>query len=319
MRVRARPLDGAVVVVTGASNGIGRATALAFASHRTRLVLGARSSAALEELAARCAAAGAVEVVVAPLDVSVDDGAERVTSSAVEAFGRIDVWVHTAAVLVAGELPSTPVDDLRRIVDVNVTGTLLVARSALGRFETQGAGTLINVSSMLALVPNPLVPAYVATKAAVRGLTLALRQGVWGRPQVQVCVVVPGPVDTTMFQHAANRTRRELRAIPPACSPERLAAAVVGCARRPRRQVTAGVLPRLMLVAHRLAPRTSEWALGQYSKRLLLRPGSSSSSDGVLHRPHATGVVQGGWRRGARRRAAGDALGRWSSRRATRT
>ena len=309
MRLRARSIAGSVVVITGASSGIGRATALAFAGHRARLVLTARSKEGLAPVAARCREVGA-EAVTVPVDISHDGGADEVLAAAIEAFGRIDVWVNTAALLVAGGLPLTPVHELRRLIDTNVLGVLLASRAALQRFEDQGSGVLVNVSSLLALIPNPLVPSYVMSKAAVRGLTLALRQAAWGQRDVHVCLVLPGPVDTPMFEHAANHTGHELRAIPPAYAPERLAAAIVGCARRPRRQVTAGVASRVMLLGHRVAPRLTEWALGQYSQALLLRPAPAPADDGALHRPHDDGAVHGGWRLGATRRRLGEAWGR---------
>lgn len=310
MKLRARRLTGSVVVVTGASSGIGRATALAFAGHRTRLVLTARSAHSLETVAALCRVAGA-EAVTVPVDLSADGAADQVVQAALGAFGRVDVWVNAAGLLVAGGLPVTPIPALRRLIDTNVTGVMLASRAALQRFEAQGSGVLVNVASMLAVIPNPLVPSYVMSKAAVRGLTLALRQAVWSQPDVHVCLVLPGPVDTPMFQHAANHTGHELRAIPPAYAPERLAAAIVGCARRPRRQVTAGAVARLMLAGHRLAPRPTEWALGQYSQLLLLRPSSAPAGDGALHVPHHHGVVHGGWRLGATRRRLGGRWGRW--------
>lgn len=296
-------------MVTGATSGIGRATAEAFSHHGTRLVLVARDVDALEAVAADCRTKGS-DALVIPVDIADDDAAEEIANRASETFGRIDAWVNVAAVLAAGPLTAAPVEDLRREIDVNVTGTLLASRAALATFERQGAGVLVNVSSMLSVIPNPLVPAYVMSKAAVRGLSLALRQSVWGRGDIHVCVVVPGPVDTPMFEHAANRTGHGLRAIPPAYAPERLAAAIVGCVRRPRRQVTAGVISRSMLAAHAVAPRATEWALGQYSQLLLIRPEEAAAASGNLHAPTDPTEAHGGWRLGAARRRMGEAWGR---------
>jgi len=96
---------------------------------------------------------------------------------------------------------------------------------------------------------------YSTTKFAVRGLALNLQQEVAGHPRIRVCLVLPGPVDTPFFDRAANHTGHRLRAIPPASAPERVAATILACARRPRRQATTGVVPHLALAAHRLAPR----------------------------------------------------------------
>src|SRR4051794_16056681 len=173
-------LEDAVVIVTGASSGVGRATALAFARHETRLVLASRSVDALEVLADQCRALGA-DATVVPTDVSEPRAVDALGDAAEAAYGRIDVWVNAASVLAAGMFGTTPDDEVRRLVDVNVGGNLWCARRALRAFDRQDRGTLILVSSLLGVLPNPLVPEYVMTKHAVRGLGLALRPAVAGR------------------------------------------------------------------------------------------------------------------------------------------
>lgn len=311
---RPRDLRGAVVVVTGASSGVGSATALAFAGHGTRLVLAARDTEALHTVAARCVAAGAA-VEVAPTDVRDDRAVAVLAARAVSAFGRVDVWVEAAAVLVAAPFGAEPVEEVRHLVETNVLGTTYGARAALGIFERQEEGTLILVSSLLGLLPSPLAPVYAMSKFAVRGLGLSLRQAVAGQPRVHVCLVLPGPVDTPMFQRAANHTGRELRAIPPAYAPERLAAAIVGCARRPRRQVTAGLVPRLALLGHRVAPRAVEWGVATWSASLLTRAVEAEPTSGVLFDPGSGGSTHGGWRRGRLRRRLGERFGTYLSQR----
>ena len=220
------------------------------------------------------------------------------------------VWCSplAASVLVAGLLEDHTADDIRRLVDINVTGSALTARTALKIFRSQDHGVLILVSSLLGVVPSPLVPVYVMSKFAIRGLALSLRQSLVGHRDIAVCAVLPGPVDTPMFQRAANRTGRELRAIPPAIAPQRLAAAIVSCARRPRRQATAGVLAHGILVSHHVAPRLTEFLVAQYSARTVLQDTDAAPSDGALHVPRAA-AVSGGWRRGEMRRRLGERMG----------
>jgi short-subunit dehydrogenase len=307
MRPR-REIRGAVVVVTGASSGIGRATALAFAGLGARLVLAARDPQALGEVERACQARGA-QVLVAPTDITDAAAVERLGRRAVERFGRVDVWVQAAATLIAGPLGSEPVEELRRLVEVNVVGAALSARAALATFRVQGQGTLVIVGSLLGLVPNPQVPLYSMTKYAARGLALNLRQAVAGQPGIEVCLVMPGPVDTPMFQRAANHTGRQLRAIPPAAAPERVAAAIVACARRPRRQTTAGAVSWLLLASHRVAPRLADWLVARWSATTLTRPNRTPDTSGALFAPVPIAATHGGWRRGRLRRRLGERLG----------
>jgi short-subunit dehydrogenase len=298
-----------VVVLTGASSGLGRATALALAADGDDLVLVARGRQALQKLAEDCRALGA-EALVVKADIGDAAHVERIATAALEHFGRIDVWISTAAVLAAGPLSTQPAEDVEQLLRTNVTGAALVARQALLVFESQGHGTLVLVSSLLGVVPNPLVPTYVASKFAVRGLALSLRQAVAHLPDVHVSCVLPGPMDTPMFQRAANHTGRRMRAIPPALAPERVARAVLKASRTPRRQVTAGATPRLLLLAHRLSPRLTEWGTARWAAPMLTTRTTVGASEGALHHPlKGGGRIDGGWRRGRRRRRLGSAVG----------
>jgi short-subunit dehydrogenase len=309
-----RSLTGRRVVVVGATSGVGRATAELLAVEGCALLLAARQQSELETVAARCRVLGA-SVVVEAIDSAIAADVDRLAERAARALGGVDVWINTASVLVAGDLTACPVVDLERIVDTNVLGTMLLSRAALRVFDGQGHGTLINLSSLLGMLPNPLVPSYCMTKFAIRGLTIALRQS--RRPgSIKVCAVVPGPIDTPIFEGAANHTGHELRAIPPAASPWRVAATVVRCARRPRKTTTTGLTGWGLLFAHRLAPGPTEWVVARASASLLTRPRGAGSTSGVLFRPPDHGAVSGGWRRVAARSRLGDRVGRWSAARA---
>jgi short-subunit dehydrogenase len=222
----------------------------------------------------------------------------------------VDGWVDAAAVLIAGRLEDTPVDELERLTTTNVVGTMLASRAALQRFEAQGHGVLVNVSSVLGVLPNPAVPAYTMSKFAVRGLSLALRLAAAGNDDIHVCTVLPGPVDTPMFDRAANHTGRRLRAIPPACAPERAAAAIVRALRRPKRQVIVGMSGKAIVAAHHLFPRAVEYAVGRASARLLTRPEAALPSSGGLFAWPGTARVDGPWRVSAWRRRPGASVGR---------
>lgn len=165
-----------VVVVTGGSSGVGRATAHAFARRGVRLVLASRDPEALEDAARECRAHGATAIVEA-LDMSDVGAVEKLRERAVGEFGRIDVWVNCAALLLFGRFEEIPPGDFRRVVEANLIGYANGCRAAIKQFKAQGdRGVLINMSSMLGLVGEPFVSAYVATKFAIRGLGACLRQ-----------------------------------------------------------------------------------------------------------------------------------------------
>jgi short-subunit dehydrogenase len=306
---RRRSLRGRRVVVVGATSGVGRATALLLASEGCRLLLAARSDGDLAGVAVACRSRGAELVVTEAVDIARAEDVQRLEAAARRHLGGADIWINTASVLLAGDLTVCPVAELEQLVAVNLTGTVLTTRAALTLFDEQGHGTLINTSSLLGLVTNPLVPVYCATKAAIRQLTMAVRRS--PRPRaVRICVVLPGPIDTPIFASAGNHTGRPLRAIPPAASPWRVAAAIVRCARRPRRTTTTGVTGWGLLAAHRLAPRLTDWGVARYSGALLTRAGHVEPTSGAILATTGTGRADGGWRRGRSRSRLGDLVGR---------
>ncbi|GIE90911.1 SDR family NAD(P)-dependent oxidoreductase [Actinoplanes regularis] len=303
-----RTFRDATVLITGASSGVGRSVALAFAAEGASLILASRSPQALAEVERECRARGG-QVLIVPTDIADPVAVERLTGLAVQRFGRIDIWIEAAAVGLAGPLDSAPVDEIRRLVDTNVFGTTLCARAALTTFRTQGHGILVLVGSLLSLMPNPQVPLYSMSKFAIRGLALNLQQAVAGHRRIRVCLVVPGPIDTPFFQRAANHTGHQLRAIPPAYAPERIAAGILAVARHPRRQVTIGVVSHLALAAHRLAPHVTESLVALWSATFVTKPATAASGPGSLFDPPLTGAVHGGYRRGRTRRRLGEWLG----------
>jgi short-subunit dehydrogenase len=313
--VRPRQLQGSVVIIVGATSGIGRATAHAFAERGATLVLAARSDAELDAVVSECEQRGATTSSRA-LDIGEPDAAEALLREAMTEHGRVDTWVNAAAVLAAGGVEDTSAEEVERIVRTNVLGPVYAARAALRQFRQQGGGVLINVSSMLGVVPNPVVPLYTMTKFGVRGLSLSLHHRAHAWPGVRVCVVLPGPIDTPMFQRAANHTGRVLRAIPPAIAPERVAAAIVSCARRPRRQVPVGVSSRVILAGLRVSPRVTEAAVARYSATLLVTSHPAPEHTGSVLDPGPPARVHGGWRRGRTRKRLGSSFGRTVARHA---
>ena len=308
--MKGRRIDGSAVVVVGATSGVGRATALSLAASGARLVVVARDDEALSELATECGVAGAKAVIPVTADIANATDVDRIVTTAVDRFGAIDTWINTAAALVVGPLTDQPVAAIERLIATNVLGTTLTSRAAMMHFQSRNAGVLINLSSLLGVIPNPIVPTYSMTKYAVRGLTLSLHQSTWPRSPIHVCVILPGPIDTPMFLSAANYTGRPIRAIPPAFSPERVAAAVIRSVRRPRRQRTTGVTGALIALGLHVVPRFTETVVAQIAARLIFRPGTIEDTEGTIFAPRPGASTSGGYRRSARRARIGDFVGR---------
>jgi short-subunit dehydrogenase len=300
MRVR-----DSVVVITGASSGIGRATALEFARKGAVVAVTARGEEALLQVARECEQAGARSLAV-PADVADADAVEQVARRAVERFGRIDVWVNCAAVTAFAPFQEIPLADFRRVLEVNVMGYVHGARAALPHLRDQGHGVLVNVASVVSVVTQPYTHAYVMSKFAVRALGASLRQELRleGARDVHVCTVMPATIDTPLFAAAANYTGRKVLAMRPVYSPERVARTIVKVVRQPRREVVAGPAGRGLLVQAKLAPGLTERVMArQVDRAHLSRTEPAPASAGNLYRPTpGPGSAHGEWR-GKRRTA----------------
>ncbi|WP_225752787.1 SDR family oxidoreductase [Actinotalea sp. Marseille-Q4924] len=306
MRIRGR-----VVVVTGASSGIGRATALAFAQHKAAaVVLAARREDALEDLARDVEKAGARALVV-PVDVADEEEVRGLADRAVEEFGRIDVWVNDAAVSVYGAVEELPLEDVRRVLDVDVMGYLHGIRAALPLMRDRGEGVIVNIASVLSVVPQPYGAPYSMAKAAVLALAGSVRSELRleGQTGIHVVSVLPTTVDTPFFHQAGNHTGRRLLAMPPVNAPQRVAEAVVEAVRKPRREVPVGSGAAGLVRTARKHPDKAERLIArQVDTQHLSRRHGAAPTSGNLHRPspvRSDAAVEGGWhgrsRTGARR------------------
>lgn len=286
-----------VMVITGASSGIGRATAHEAAHRGATLALVARSAEALAEVADECRAEG-VDVSTFAVDVSDPDALAQVADEVVGTHGRIDTWVNNAAVHLFAPLEQAPVEDWHRVIEVNVHGTYHGMRAVLGWMREQGQGTIINVSSVLGRIGAPHQSAYVASKHAIRGLGECARQELHDLPDVHVCTVMPGPIDTPLFEHAANYTGRAIKPLSPVIDARRVAKTVVRCATRPRDEVAVGASSKVAVVASRFVPGMAERTSRHQVEQDHFAPAPAPASRGNLIEPMPdTDAVSGGWAR----------------------
>lgn len=265
MRIRLKPLAEQVLVITGASSGIGRTTARMAAARGARVVLAARDRRALADAVAECKRAGRKrggEAVAVRCDVSVERDVERLARAAERAFGGVDTWVNNAGTSIYGRLDAVPIDDLRQLMDVNFWGVVYGSRAAVPLLAERGGGALVNVGSVLSDRAIPLQGMYSATKHAVKGFTDALRMEVEeaGLP-VSVSLVKPASIATPFYDVARNYMERRPKPVPPVYAPEVAARAILACAVRPTRDLYAGGAARALAASGRVAPRLTDRAM----------------------------------------------------------
>jgi NAD(P)-dependent dehydrogenase (short-subunit alcohol dehydrogenase family) len=291
-----RQIAGSLVVITGASTGIGRAAALEFARAGATVVVTSRRKEVLRTLAEQCQKRGGRALAVAA-DVTDQQAIQDVARRVIETFGRIDVWINNAAVTLFGRFEQTPPDAYRRVIETNLFGYIHGARAALPYFREQGSGILINISSGVGRIGSPFISAYVASKFAIIGLSESLRMEVRDTPNIHVCTVLPAAIDTPLFQQGANFTGRAVKPIPPIYPAREVAAALVELVRHPRREIIVGNSARFGLMMHTIAPALSERIFARHVEQKHFQDGAVPLTEGNLFKPMTEyHNVSGGWR-----------------------
>ncbi len=289
-----KKLSDQVIVITGASSGIGRATAKMAASRGAQVLLTARSTPELVKVVSEIREAGG-RAEYYSADVTRPEQLEAAAEYAEKELGRIDTWVNNAGVSVYGRIEQLGLDDMRRVMDVTFWGAVNGTRSALPRLRKQG-GALINVGSEVCSAPVPLQGPYVAAKHALLGFTDVLRLELEkdGAP-VSVTLIRPGSVDTPFFRHAKSVTGQEPAPPPPVYAPEIVAEAILHCAEHPERDVVVGGAARAMISLSQAAPRWADRLLRRtlFSKQQG-RP-RHGIGEGSLYEPGGPSSAHGGY------------------------
>ena len=253
MKVTLKPLDRQVMVITGASSGIGLATTLAAAKAGAKLVLAARSKQTLDDVKGWIESHGG-EAVAVEADVGQREQVEAVARAAIERFGRIDTWINNAGVSVYARIDEVSDRDTERVFLTNFWGVVHGSRVALPHLRAQG-GALINVGSEVSEAVVPLQGMYSASKHAVKGFTDALRIELDAdEAPVSVTLIQPTAVDTPFPEHAGNYLSQEPKLPTPMIEPEKVAFAILEAATEPVRDVRVGTMAKVNTTMAKLLP-----------------------------------------------------------------
>jgi short-subunit dehydrogenase len=298
-----KALDEQVVVITGASSGIGLVTARMAAERGVKVVAAARSADALQRLVEEIRAGGG-EAVAVTADVGSESDVARIAETAITAFGGFDTWVNNAGVSIFGRIEEVSTEDMRRMFDTVYWGVVYGSRAAVRHFRSRGPGAIVNVGSLFGDRATPLQSTYASAKHAVHGFTDALRMELEADDApVSVTLVHPGRIDTPYNEHAQTYVDREPAHRVMVYAPETVAEAILHAAAHPVRDLYIGTQAKAVAVLGRLAPRLTDLAMERYLFPMQLDPDRPAHPRAVsgLHQPGRHAFRERGSHRGWKR------------------
>src|ERR687894_563498 len=255
MSMQLKAVEEQVVASMGASSGIGRESALRFASRSAKVVVSARSEEGLDSLVEEIRAEGG-EAIAVPADTSEFGQVKAVADRAVEEYGRLDTWVHLAAVGLFATFEQTIPEEFKRVIDVNLMGQVYGAMAALPHIKREGRGALIHISSVEAKRSFPFHSAYGASKHGIDGFLEALRVELKreGWP-ISVTQVMPATINTPFFDKGRTKLGVKPVGVPPIYEPHTVANIIVYAAENPARDLVCGGAAQALILNQRLSPR----------------------------------------------------------------
>ena len=291
MKLKLRPVSEQVIVITGASSGIGLATAEMAAQAGARVILASRNESDLLTAVNGIRSLGGRAYHIA-VDVSDPDAVEAIANLAIEQFGGFHTWVNNAGIGMYGKLTETSLADKRRLFDVDFWGVVHGCRTAVRHLSGSG-GAIINVGSVASDRSAPLLGIYCAAKHAVKGYTDALRMELeHDHIPISVSLVKPASINTPFIEHARSHMDAEPEFIPPVYAPEEVGRAILHCAQRPTRDVLVGGSAKFLSAMGTLAPRTMDVYLGATAFSQQMR-GEPNDGIDALNRPRQDGRRRG--------------------------
>jgi NAD(P)-dependent dehydrogenase (short-subunit alcohol dehydrogenase family) len=252
--MKLKPIEQQVVAVVGASSGIGRATALQFAQRQAKVVVAARSESGLASLVAEITALGG-DAIAIPADVAVLEQVQSIADKAIERYGRLDTWVQVAGTGIVAPFELVTPDEFKRVIDVNLMGTVYGAMVALPHLRRTGRGAFIAISSVEARRSMPLQTAYSASKHGVEGFLDALRSELRneGFP-IAITNIMPSVINTPFYNNALTKLGVQPTGVPPYYQPSLVAEAILYAAEHPTRDTIVGDVGRLVDFLQKVAP-----------------------------------------------------------------
>ncbi len=294
MAISLKPLHDQVLVITGASSGIGLATALAAAEKGAKLVLASRNKEALDELVQTITTKGSKAIYVVA-DVGKKEDVQKIADAAIEEFGRFDTWVNNAGVSIYGRLDEVSDEDNKRLFDTNFWGVVYGSLVAAKHLGNKG-GAIINIGSVLSDLSIPLQGMYSSSKHAVKGFTDAIRVELEEEDSgVSVTLIKPSGINTPYTLHAKNYTENELTVPAPVYAPEEVANAILHAATHPVRDLFVGSGGMVMSKTQKYAPALMDWVSEKMMVKQQLKDKPARDKDGALHEHKEGGQLYGNY------------------------
>lgn len=295
MRPRLKPLADQVMIVTGATSGIGLATARRAAAGGARVMIAARDEQALRQVRDAIVEAGGVADFVV-CDVGVERDVERLAAATIDRFGGFDSWVNNAGVGIYGEAAEVSTEDHRRLFDTNYWGTVYGTLAAVRHLQVRpGGGTIVNLGSINSDMGGPLLSAYNASKHAIKGFTDSVRlELIAARSPIRLTLIKPSAIGTPFPQHGRNITGFEARLPRPMYAPELVADAIIAAVEHDHRTITVGGTGKLQVLGANLLPKLFDQVASRMVPALIDRDQPRAAVDGNLFAPQGNdGFVEG--------------------------
>ena len=294
MAISLKPLHEQVIVITGASSGIGLATALAAAKKGAKVVLASRNKEALQKAEQQIKGEGGKATYVVA-DVGNREDVQKIADAAVEEFGGFDTWVNNAGITVYGRLNEVSDEDHRRLFDTNFWGVVYGSLAAAKHLKKKG-GVIINLGSVLSDASVPIQGMYSASKHAIKGFTDALRLELEEEEAgVSVTLIKPSAIDTPYTKHAKNYTDQAVSLPPPVYVPEEVAHAILYAATHQQRDIMIGSGGKMMSSTNKYAPGLMDWLSRKFVGKQQLKDRPALHRDGSLYQPGEDGQVRGNY------------------------
>ena len=286
MSIQLKKRNEQVIVLTGATSGIGLATARMAAEGGAKLVLAARDGDALDTLAHEMRQRG-VEVVTVAADVGVEDDVRRIGQAAIDRFGRVDTWINDAGVSVYGKTEDVALEDMQRVMQTNFWGVVNGSLEAVRLLKAHGGGAIINLGSETSDAATPLQGVYSASKHAIKAFTDALRMELAkDKAPISVTLIKPAAIGTPFTHRAKNYMDKEPALPPPIYAPEIVAKTILHAAEKPERDLYVGGRPKITPLVSRLLPGGLDRLMraGVFKAQQSDKPSSPNRRD-ALHQP----------------------------------